>query len=80
MAQTIVTLDQALDKIGISAYMLAKESKIRSNTIYEIKNNQKKMLDIDTITIIISTLNRLSKEKGYNMRFDINDILKYIED
>lgn len=80
MAQTIVTLDQALDKIGISAYMLAKESKIRSNTIYEIKNNQKKMLDIDTITIIISTLNRLSKEKGYNKRFDINDILKYIED
>lgn len=80
MPTIIVTLDKALDKIDVTPYKLAKESKIRPNTIYQILGNQKKMINIDTMIAIISTLNELSIQQGYTHKFDVGDIFKYIED
>jgi predicted transcriptional regulator len=80
MPTIIVTLNEVLEKIDVTPYKLAKESKIRPNTIYEIMENKKKMINIDALVAIISTLNELSIQQGYTYKFDIGDVVKYIED
>lgn len=79
MASIIITLEEPLEKIKSSPYKIAKESKVRSNTIYEIMANKKKMINIETLATIIETMNRISKEEGHGVEFDISDILKYEE-
>lgn len=80
MPDIIVTLDHALERIDVSPYKLAIETKIRPNTIYEIMANKKKMINIETMATIIFTLNKLAKENGFNITFDISDVFQYIED
>jgi len=80
MGKTICTLKPAAESVGLSLYQLAIESKVRSNTIYDYHNNRSKLLNIEYINMIISTLNRISKEHGYDKRFNYGDIFTYIED
>lgn len=79
MGELVSTLKEASESIGVSLYKLQLESKIRSQSLYEIANNKKKMVNIEYITAILSTLNRLSKENGFDRTFDIGDIFKYRE-
>jgi hypothetical protein len=80
MGKTISTLEEASKSVGLTLYELSLESKVRSNTLYDYKNNKSKFLNIKYINMILSTLNRVAKEKGYNRRFDYGDIFKYIEE
>lgn len=79
MVRIIVTLDKVLKKLNISPYKLAIESKIRPNTIYDIMNNKKKMINLETMAQIVFTINQLSKESGNKQKFTVEDFFKYID-
>lgn len=79
MGKTIVTLEEAAERIGITLYKLSLESGVRMNTVYDIAYNKKKMINIDSVTKLLYTLNRLSAENGYNISFNYGDIFLYVE-
>ena len=79
MGKTVVTLEEAAERIEITLYKLSLESGVRMNTVYDIAYNKKKMINIDAVTKLISTLNRLSIEGGYNITFNYGDIFTYVD-
>jgi len=70
-----ITLESIRDKEGkqISANRLATEAKIRSNTVYELINNQSKAINFETLDSIINTLIELTGDENIN----IEDIIRY---
>lgn len=74
-----VKLDDALNILGISAHKLAKESKIKPNTIYDLADKRKNRITFDTLTKIIYTLNKIAADNGKSIVFTVEDILEYSE-
>lgn len=74
-----VNLGKALEILNISANKLALECKIKPNTIYELNDNKKDRITFNTLARLIHTLNRLANESGISYRFEVKDILEYIE-
>lgn len=72
-----ITIDKALDRLGLSARQLAIESKLRPNTISELKHNRAKQVNFETLDKILNTLNTISDKRELNIRFDLSDIIEY---
>ncbi|WP_256873717.1 helix-turn-helix domain-containing protein [Paenibacillus kribbensis] len=53
-------LEELLREIGITKNALAREAKIRPNTIYEMCNNTSKRIEFKTFNTVMETLIRLS--------------------
>ncbi|AUO06797.1 hypothetical protein NS115_10275 [Paenibacillus jamilae] len=66
-------LDELLQEIGITKNALAREAKIRPNTIYEMCNNTSKRIEFKTFNTVMETLIRLSGRP-----LTLNDVLEYI--
>lgn len=79
MGEIRFTLSRTLEQLGISAYRLSVVSRVRNNTIYNMIENKTQRIHIQTLTDIINALNAIAKEKGIQKRFDINDVLEYID-
>lgn len=77
MADITVKLDKVLEEMAISPNKFAVESKIRSNTIYDLVNNKTKMITWKTLVAIIETLNRIVEENNGNRKFTVSDIIEY---
>lgn len=80
MAKTLITLQSALDRLGIKAYALYTTCGVRHNTVYDYIKNDKIMLKIEYLTKIMEGLNKLAKEKGLDITFTYDDILKVVDD
>ena len=66
-------LDELLQEIGITKNALAREAKIRPNTIYEMCHNTSKRIEFKTFNTVMETLIRLSGRP-----LTLNDVLEYI--
>lgn len=75
-----IKLGEALELLGVTPNKFAVKSGIRSNTVYDLIKNNKKMITWNTLCSIIFTLNNIAKENSNPLRFTISDILEYIED
>lgn len=60
------TLEEVLNKKGLTKYWLSKQTNIDNNTLAKICNNESKQIKLDTLNKICLTLD-----------CDINDILKF---
>jgi len=67
------TLKQTLDNHKISGNKLSVESKVRSNTIYDIINGKAPSITFDTLVAIISTLRQLTNDDSIN----VDDVFVY---
>ncbi|MBT2718306.1 helix-turn-helix transcriptional regulator [Bacillus sp. ISL-57] len=79
MGDIKVKLNEVLEEISVSPNKFAVESKIRSNTIYDLVNNKTKMITWKTLVAIIDTLNRIAEENNETRKFNLEDIIEYIE-
>lgn len=70
------TLKDTLKKYKISGNKLSVESKVRSNTIYDLINSKAPSITFDTLTAIISTLRRLTNDNSIN----VDDVFVYVND
>lgn len=66
-------LKDTLNKHRISANKLAVESKVRSNTIYDIVNGKAPTVSFETLTAIIGTLRELTGDN----QIDVTDVFKF---
>ncbi|MFD1955837.1 helix-turn-helix domain-containing protein [Paenibacillus thailandensis] len=71
----VFKLESFLDKHKITKNALAREAKVRPNTIYEICNGEAKRIELKTFNEIMATLIRLTGEK-----VPLSDIIDYIPD
>jgi len=75
-----INFKRILDKdLNITPNNFSFESKIRQGTIYDLYNNKTQRIHIDTLIKIISTLNRLAEEKNIRIRYNVCDLLNYVE-
>jgi DNA-binding Xre family transcriptional regulator len=56
---------------------LAVEAKIRPATINELAKGEAKQINFKTLSAIIETLNRMSKEKEIAKKYNVNDVFEY---
>ena len=68
-----ITLQETIEKHGISPNNLAQEAIIRPATIYNILDNKVKSITFKTLTSIISTLRRLTNDNS----IDVSDVFIY---
>ncbi|WP_260288484.1 helix-turn-helix domain-containing protein [Peribacillus aracenensis] len=80
MATIKIKLNEALERIQITPNRFSVESRIRSNTIYDLINNKNDRITFNTLVSILETLNKIAKEKDIQYNFTPNDILEYIEE
>ena len=64
-------VDHLVQKINNPKYQ------VRPELLYNLYNNKVKRVPLDSLAIIISTLNNIAAEKGLNKVYDVSDILKY---
>ncbi|ODB58545.1 MULTISPECIES: helix-turn-helix domain-containing protein [Paenibacillus] len=69
----VFKLEELLREIGITKNALAREAKIRPNTIYEMCNNTSKRIEFKTFNTVMETLIRLSGRP-----LTLHDVLEYI--
>lgn len=67
-----IKLQPLLDELGITANALARESKIRPNTIMDMCKNKTKRIEFPTFNAIMETLIQMSDRP-----LTITDILEY---
>ncbi|PYE51655.1 helix-turn-helix transcriptional regulator [Paenibacillus barcinonensis] len=72
-----IDIDKVLSRLGVSYNQLAVRSKIRPNTLTELKHNRAKQVSFETIDRILTTLNDIAIERELGVVFDIQDIMKY---
>ncbi|WP_431086281.1 helix-turn-helix domain-containing protein [Paenibacillus sp. 8b26] len=65
-------LEELLQEIGITKNALAREAKIRPNTIYEMCSNTTKRIEFKTFNTVMETLIRLS-----GRQLTLHDVLEY---
>lgn len=70
-------LEDALKELGITMNKLSVESKVRSNTIIDLKNGNVSRVDFYSLQAILDTLNVIAEQRSIQRRFDMNDIVKY---
>ena len=66
-------LKDTLKKYEISGNKLSVESKIRSNTIYDLLNSKAPSITFETLTSIISTLRQLTNDDS----IDVSNVFVY---
>jgi len=75
----VINLGHILNELRINPYQFAKMTKIRHSTIYDMIHNESRSLKVANIEIILATLNNLSREKGLEKHFTVNDLFSYKE-
>jgi predicted transcriptional regulator len=79
MGEVRFTLSRSLEQLGVSPYRLSVVSGVRNNTIYNMLENKTQRINVQALTDIINGLNTIAKEKGIHKKFDINDVLEFVE-
>ncbi len=79
MAEIVWKLDEVLDELDISPNKLSVESKVRPNTIYNMVYKKAVRFNFDTVTKILIALNQIAEEEGLQRKFNVQDVLEYIE-
>ncbi|MEC1772313.1 helix-turn-helix domain-containing protein [Schinkia azotoformans] len=74
LSETLKSLDDT------SRNALAVEAKIRPATINELASGKSKQFNFETLAAILEALNRISEEKGYIKKFNVNDVFEYDPD
>ncbi|MED3932909.1 helix-turn-helix domain-containing protein [Priestia megaterium] len=77
---TKFVLEETLDFLDITPNQLAVATDIRPNTIYDMKDNKTKRIEIKYLNRIVETLNDFAEKKGINKKFTINDVMIWEED
>lgn len=67
------TLKDTLKKYKISGNKLSVESKVRSNTIYDLINSKAPSITFETLIAIIKTLKELTNDDS----IDVDDVFIY---
>ncbi|MED1406928.1 hypothetical protein P4U07_30045 [Bacillus mycoides] len=78
MGQIQFTLAKTLNDLNISPYRFSVISTVRSNTITDMVNNQSSRLNISTLELIITALNKIAEERKLDYSYDISDVFIYI--
>lgn len=73
MGQIKFTLDQTLQKINLSGYMLSKLSNVRTDTIYDMQRGDTQRVHIDALQSILDALNAYDTTRDYT----IEDVIQY---
>ncbi|GEN35945.1 helix-turn-helix domain-containing protein [Aneurinibacillus danicus] len=66
-------LSELLEENGITRNALAREAKVRPNSVYEMCDNQTKRVDLQTLDKLLTTLGELSGKE-----IVLTDVLEYI--
>lgn len=70
-------LGEILEELQISKNKLAVEGKIRPATVAKYETGDMGRIEVETMTAILDTLNRLAEEEGKDKRYSIEDLIKY---
>jgi DNA-binding Xre family transcriptional regulator len=68
------TVRPLLERHGISAYRLMKESGLAQGTVYRLVRGDTRSLNADTLDRVMTALRNLTKEK-----VEVGDLLRYEE-
>ncbi|WIM38047.1 helix-turn-helix transcriptional regulator [Paenibacillus sp. PK4536] len=67
-----IKLAEVLEEAGISRNTLAREAKIRPNTIYDMHDNKTKRIDLVMLTNLLDALCELTGQE-----YQVSDIFEY---
>lgn len=73
-------LEETLEFLNITPNQFAVATGIRPNTIYDMKDNKTKRIEVKYLNKIVETLNEIAKTRGINKKFTINDVMIWEED
>ncbi|EJR41609.1 TPA: helix-turn-helix domain-containing protein [Bacillus cereus] len=79
MGRIQFTLEKTLNELNMSPYRLSVISQVRSNTITDMVNNQSSRINISTLELIITSLNKIADERNLDRSYNINDVFIYVE-
>jgi DNA-binding Xre family transcriptional regulator len=79
MGRIEFTLEEVFDELNIKGNRVAALSGVRPNTVHDMKNNNVVNVGVDNLADIIDTLNAISKDRGFNKKYDLTDIMRYID-
>ncbi|WP_000685133.1 helix-turn-helix domain-containing protein, partial [Bacillus cereus] len=68
-----------LNELNMSPYRLSVISQVRSNTITDMVNNQSSRINISTLELIITALNKIADERNLDRSYNINDVFIYVK-
>jgi len=77
MKEIKCTLGKTIEDIGTTRNALSVQSRVRSNTIINIVNDEVSYITFDALTKILEALDVIAKEKGINRTFDVSDVFVY---
>jgi predicted transcriptional regulator len=70
-------LGDVLKELEISMNALAVEGKIRPATVSTYVKGDVSRIEVETLTSILDTINRLAIEKGVGKSYGIEDVISY---
>jgi DNA-binding Xre family transcriptional regulator len=76
MKRIVFNVDKLLKTLGVSANYVAVQAKIAPHTVSAYRDNTVKRIEIDTLELIIHTLNEISIEKGMG-KITLEDVVSY---
>lgn len=79
MGEIRFTLSKTLETLNISPNKLSVESKTRYATIKTFINNEAQRITVSNLKAILDTLNQIAAEKGIDKKFNISDIIDYVD-
>ncbi|ANT39975.1 MULTISPECIES: helix-turn-helix domain-containing protein [Bacillus cereus group] len=79
MGRIQFTLEKTLNELNMSPYRLSVISQVRSNTITDMVNNQSSRINISTLELIITSLNKIADERNLDRSYNINDVFIYVD-
>ncbi|TSI19919.1 MULTISPECIES: hypothetical protein [Bacillus] len=79
MGRIQFTLAKTLNNLNVSPYRFSVLSTVRSNTILDMVNNQSSRLNISTLELIITALNKIADERKLDHTYDISDVFIYVD-
>ena len=71
------TLGKTIEELGTTRNALSVQSRVRSNTIINIVNDDVSSVTFETLTKILEALDVIAQEKGINRSFDVSDVFVY---
>ncbi|WP_242250238.1 helix-turn-helix transcriptional regulator [Bacillus cereus group sp. BfR-BA-01324] len=79
MGRIQFTLEKTLNELNMSPYRLSVISQVRSNTVTDMVNNQSSRINISTLELIITSLNKIAEERNLDRSYNIDDVFIYVE-
>ncbi|KAA0784330.1 helix-turn-helix transcriptional regulator [Bacillus sp. BB56-3] len=79
MGRIQFTLEKTLNELNMSPYRLSVISQVRSNTITDMVNNQSSRINISTLELIITALNKIAHERNLDRSYNITDVFIYVD-